>query len=334
MQEQSIEYVAAQSKTISSVVIDEHVPLHDKNWFGTGGAARYFCEPTSAQQFQEALAFAHEQNLDIFVLGAGANILISDAGFKGLVIKPALKRMAIVERTDNSALVYVQSGAGIQETIQFCLTNTIIGLEEFSGIPGTIGGAVYINIHYFEFLLAQFISSATVIERATGAIHTVDAQWFNFGYNSSRLQAKEYFLIDVTLRLKAVSTQEALFAQGRRYEMIRYRTARYPTKNTCGSFFRNFLPDEVTLSSNGKKLIYIAYYLDKVGVKGTLSVGDAIVSYQHANMIINKGNATTSDIIQLARAMQERVYETFGVMPVPECELIGFEQFPLHTPNP
>jgi len=115
-------------------------------------------------------------------------------------------------------------------------------------------------------------------------------------------------------------------AQGRRQEIIRHRTRRFPTSGTCGSFFRNFLPEEVVHTD--KKLIYVAYYLDKIGVKGELSVGNAIVSYQHANMLINQDNATSSDIIQLAQIMQTKVYKEFGIKPQPECQLIGFKANP------
>ena len=81
--------------------------------------------------------------------------------------------------------------------------------------------------------------------------------------------------------------------------------------------------------SNNKKIIYVAYYLDKIGVKGHLRVGDAIVSHQHANMIVNQGNATSTDIITLARTMQELVQKEFGIIPQPECRLIGFKKNPL-----
>ena len=93
---------------------------------------------------------------------------------------------------------------------------------------------------------------------------------------------------------------------------------------TCGSFFRNFSPDEVVHTE--KKLIYVAYYLDKVGIKGELSVGDAIVSHQHANMIVNRGKATSTDIITLAQLMQKMVFDRFGIKPQPECQLVGFKE--------
>jgi UDP-N-acetylmuramate dehydrogenase len=308
--------------------IETNIPLADKNWFKTGGNATYYCEPTTDLEFGYALDFAKQQELEVFVLGEGANILISDDGFDGLVIRPMLKDVHI-ERLDGHA--YVTAGAGVSMTdlIEACLANNITGLEEFSGIPGTVGGSVYINLHYFEFLLEHFLHKAVVINKKTGSLLTVDTPWFNFGYDTSKLIEEEYYLVSATFRLTTASDTAIAFARGRRKEIIRHRTSRYPTSNTCGSFFRNFLPHEVSLESNGKKMIYVAYYLDKIGVKGHLSVGGAIVSYQHANMLVNKGNATSTDIITLARTLQQLVKDQFGIVPQPECRLIGFASYPL-----
>jgi UDP-N-acetylmuramate dehydrogenase len=313
---------------IHPLIIQENVPLHDKNWFKTGGPARFYAEPTDAASFQFALEFAREHNLEIFVLGEGANILISDDGFDGLVIRPQLKHIAHRDQ-DTDVLVAAGSGVTMDALIEYCLSNNILGLEEFSGIPGTVGGSVYINLHYFQFLLAQFMVSGTVIERSTGIIKTVDTEWFNFGYNQSTLHDEQHYLVDATFKLKPATDIETAYARGRRVEIIRHRTSRYPSKNTCGSFFRNFHENEVTIESNGKKMIFVAYYLDKIGVKGTLTHGDAIVSYQHANMLVNRGNATTQDIIEVARTMQELVHKEFGIIPQPECRLIGFKEYPL-----
>jgi UDP-N-acetylmuramate dehydrogenase len=225
----------------------------------------------------------------------------------------------------------IKSGAGVifQDLINFCLDNNMVGLEEFSGIPGTVGGSVFINIHYFEFLLSQFLESAEVINKNSGEILTVDKNWFNFGYNYSQLHEEKYYLISATFKLKKVTELEAAYSRGRSHEIARQRAKKYPVTNTCGSFFRNFHDHEVTLVSNNKKLIYVAYYLDKIGVKGTLSVGDAIVSYQHANMIVNRGGATSSDIINLVKTMQQLVKENYNITPQPECRLIGFKEYPL-----
>lgn len=306
--------------------IEKNVLLADKNWFRTGGLARFFCEPHDAQEFAQALCFAQEQKLSIFVLGHGANILISDDGFNGLVIAPKLKQVSIDYST---GLVTAGAGVGMPDLIQACLDKNLVGLEEFSGIPGTVGGSMYINIHYFEFLLSNFLAHARVIDAQNGQIFEVDPAWFSFGYNTSTLQAGKFYLVDATFKLSPVSTLEAAFARGRSVEMIRHRAARYPTARTCGSFFRNFHIDEIQFLINDKKIPFVAYYLDKIGIKGALRIGNAVVSHQHANMIVTLEGATSTDVIELVREMQRRVYEQFGIVPQPECRLIGFEQYPL-----
>jgi UDP-N-acetylmuramate dehydrogenase len=306
-------------------LIVRQMPLHDKNWFATGGAAEYYAAPKNASEFQEVIRFAQAHKLPVTMLGQGANCLISDAGIKGLVIQPQLKTITIRP----NGLVTADAGATMHELIETCLAHNLIGLEEFSGIPGTVGGSVFINLHYFEFLLSQFLVSAHVMHKQTGDILEVDNARFEFGYNTSMLHRAPYYLVDATFALTQTDDLGTAYARGRAGEIIRHRTARYPSKNTCGSFFRNFLPEEVTIESNGKKMIYVAYYLDKIGVKGQLEIGDAIVSYQHANMIVNRGNATTHNIIELARTMQTMVQEQFNIVPQPECRLLGFDTYPL-----
>ena len=138
------------------------MPLKDKNWFKTGGSARYFCKPTTAQQFQEALTFAKNNNLAMFILGQGANIVISDAGFEGLVIRPQLNSISYQEQADNTVLVTAGAGVTMDQLIQETLNNNITGLEDFSAIPSSVGGAVYINLHYFDKLISQFLVSAEI----------------------------------------------------------------------------------------------------------------------------------------------------------------------------
>lgn len=318
------------NRTTKSLLLQNNVSLADKNWFHTGGPARYFAEPTTAAEFQEAFLFARQNNQPIFVLGQGANILISDNGFDGLVIRPNLKTILHSPYDDHYECVTVGAGVDLHAFIDYCLENNLSGLEEFSGIPSTIGGAVYINIHYFEFLLDQFLLNAQVIEKDTGKLLDVTPEWFNFGYNRSTLLEKNHFLVSATFKLKKISALEAAYAQGRRTEIIRHRQKRYPYKNTCGSFFRNFYQEEVKNEKSGKQLIFVAYYLDKLGIKGALSVGDAIVSHQHANMIVNRESATSNDIVLLARTMQEMVQKEFGILPQPECQFIGFKEYPLY----
>lgn len=306
--------------------IQEQIPLKDKNWFGTGGPARYFCEPTNAQEFKDALTFAQEQNLEIFVLGEGANIVISDDGFDGLIIRPKKTEHLISRET---GLVTASAGTSMNSLIEQTVAHNLTGLEIFSDIPGTIGGSVYINLHYFEALISKFLISAEVINIKTGEIKIVNNEWFEFGYDSSKLMEKEYYLVSATLQLKPSTDIETAFAKGRRFEIIRHRRSRYPKEKTCGSFFRNFHDHEVSFMYEGKKMPFVAYYLDKIGVKGSEQVGNIQVSSQHANMLVNKGNGTSSDIVNLARILQSKVQQKFNIIPQPECIFVGFKEYPL-----
>jgi UDP-N-acetylmuramate dehydrogenase len=310
--------------------IQERVSLADKNWFCTGGYARFFAEPCTIQEVYETCVWARAQGLPIFLLGHGANILISDDGFDGLVIRSGLDHVRVV-REEKNAVTHITVGSGISmdTLIEWCLAQNLLGLEEFSGIPGTVGGSVYINLHYYQFFLDHFLYDAQLMDLRTGECINVDKEWFGFGYNQSRLLQKEYMLLEVTFVVRKSAEHEVIFARGRRVEIIRHRNARYPTKNTCGSFFRNFHEHEVTITSNGKKMIHVAYYLDKLGFKGTLQVGGATVSHQHANMIVTNLQATTTHVAELARVMQHGVQEAFGIIPQPECQLVGFKTYPL-----
>jgi UDP-N-acetylmuramate dehydrogenase len=306
--------------------IEQNILLKDKSWFQTGGLARYFCQPSTEQELVKALDFAKQKGLDVFVLGLGANILISDEGFDGLVIRPKLCNL---DANYENGIVSAGAGVTIQELIDFCISKKLVGLEEFSHIPGAVGGSVYINIHYFDHFLADFLESARVIGKDSGKISDVYKSWFEFGYDNSKLLQGKHYLLGATFKLKQGTELDAAYARGRRDEIIRHRTRRYPNSNTCGSFFRNFHDNEIPFFINGKKLPFIGYYLDKLGIKGELSVGNAVVSHQHANMIVTKPGSTSKDVIDLARKMQELVKDKFGIIPQPECQLVGFKTWPL-----
>lgn len=306
------------------MIIREYVPLAEKTWFKIGGPARYFCEPTNQQQFQDALTFARTHALEVFVLGQGANILVSDDGFDGLVIHPKATTPTL-----DGTLVTASAGITMNDLIEFALDHHLTGLEVFSNIPGSIGGSVYINLHYFEYFLSDFVICATVIDKLTGKSMTVDKTWFNFGYDTSTLVDGNYYLLDATFSLQQATPEEVAYARGRRFEITRHRMSRYPKGFTCGSFFRNFHPEEVTIERDGRKMIYVAFYLDQIGVKGTEHVNNAWVSGMHANMLVNMGGATAQDIVTLARTLQEKVKERFGIIPHPECIFVGFKQYPL-----
>jgi len=259
------------------MTIADHSPLHERCWFRTGGAAQYFCAPRTERELGEALAFARARQLPVTLLGEGANVLISDEGIAGLVIRPAMVHCACRPDSAGGMLLTAGAGAALGDAIEYALQHGALGLEEFSGVPGSIGGAVYINAHYFEFLLSHFLVEARVMNVCDGAVASVPAAWFAFGYDTSRLHAREHVLVDATFALRAGSAEDAAFARGRRAEIIRHRMRRYPASHTCGSFFQNFTAAEVQLTIDGRPMTSVAYYLDRLGVKGVLREGDAVV---------------------------------------------------------
>jgi UDP-N-acetylmuramate dehydrogenase len=306
--------------------IQKNIPLKNKNWFKTGGNAKFFCQPTSSKDFQAAIAFAKENNLETFILGQGANILISDDGFDGLVINPNNTKITIDAENEQ-----ITSGAGvdIKDLINKALDNNLIGLEDFSGIPANVGGACYMNIHYFNNFFSDFVVKSRILNLETNKIESVSESWFDFGYDVSRFQEKTHYLVNVTFQLKKGTPEEAAYAKGRRDEIIRQRDRRYPQKNTCGCFFRNFEKEEFKKDTSDKNLPYVAYYLDALGIKGKLAHENAYVSEKHVNMIITKEGATSDDVIQLSRKMQKLVFDAYGMLPQPECQLVGFKEYPL-----
>lgn len=197
-------HIQPVNRTSSRLNIQYNVPLKNKNWFKTGGDARFFCKPQTAQQFQQALQHAQKHDVPLFMLGEGANILVSDNGFAGLVVQPQLQEIKEITRDNDHVLIKAGAGARIHDVIEYCLAHNALGLEEFSGIPGTVGGAVYINLHYFDFLLEHFLNSAQVIDKQTHEIITVDRSWFKFGYNQSRLQEKKTLFAQCHICIEAM----------------------------------------------------------------------------------------------------------------------------------
>jgi len=309
------------------------ISLSEKTWFRTGGIAQWYSEPCTVQEFQQVVYQAASDALPITMLGDGANVLVSDEGIAGVVIHPLISHVYHERVADHIMHVTVGAGLAFSDLIRYCLDHQLIGLEEFSGIPGTVGGSVFINIHYFQWLLSNFLVKAQVIDRTTGAVATVDNAWFNFGYNRSRLQEGTHYLAEATFTTILVTEEEAMYARGRSDEIIRHRRQRYPRERTCGSFFRNFTMEEIVQARCAKPVPYVAYYIEQLGVKGQLSVGGAILSHQHANMIITQPGAMSNDVVSLARIIQQLVYERYGLWPEPECRLLGFSCNPLIAPE-
>jgi len=289
------------------MTIQKNISLKDYTNFQIGGPARFFCEPKNTEKIINALEFAQEKNLPIFILGLGANILVSDKGFPGLIIRPQNKKISI-----RNNIIFAQAGATIDKVIDLALKNNLIGFEDFSGIPSTIGGALFINLHYFDAFIGNFLKSALVLNKNTLKTEKIKPAWFKFGYDDSKLKTdKNYILLQAEFKLKKVNNFKKHEAIGKAKEIIRTRERRYPQEPSVGSIFQN--------PSNAPA----AYLIDKCGLKGK-KIGDALLSPKHANMIVNTGNAKASDILKLTELIKQKVKKKFKTHLKLEMELVGF----------
>jgi UDP-N-acetylmuramate dehydrogenase len=313
----------------------ENISLRQYSWFGTGGNARYFLAAKNDTEFTNAVAWAAANQIPLRILGQGANILIADEGFNGLIVRMPQSKKEFYYLDYQSGILHVDAGFDLQYIIEYAIKEALLfGLEEFSGIPSSIGAAIFINLHYYEFFIAQFVYEVTIYDVATKSVRTISKESCQFGYDDSIIKKNnQYVVLSASFLLKRGSVEDSWYAQGRRKEIIRHRQNRYPHYFTCGCFFKNFSKDTVGLvtAQSGRLITAASYYLDRAQVRDCCHIGDVSVSWQHANMIVHTGKATSADIITVARIMQEKVYEKFGLFLEPECELLGYSQYPLHT---
>jgi len=285
--------------------------------FRIGGPARFFCEPKDAREITEALKFAGEKDLSFFILGLGANILVNDDGFPGLVIRPRNDHIAVKDDIINAG-----AGATIEELINTALGQNLIGLEDFSGIPSTVGGALYINLHYFDAFIGPFVKSALVLNKRTLETERVDQNWFRFGYDNSKLKAdRGYILLEADFALKKVDDYVKYEAIGKAKEIVRTRQRRYPSEPSVGSIFQNLKDEERDKYDLPTRSV--AFLIDVCGLKGQRA-GDALLSPRHANMIVNTGDARAADVLELAEIIKQHVKEKFTVDLRFEMQLVGF----------
>lgn len=284
-------------------------PLSQLTTLRIGGPATLVCPirtPDEARRFQ---AFAHQQQLSLFVLGAGSNVLADDAGYPGLVLRVVADHL-----TRRGDTVTVGAGLAFDELIARSLNLGLTGLEFASGIPGTLGGALVGNAGCYGHEIGEFLVEAVVLDQ-DGSVERVGPEHFGFGYRETRLRERGGIVLEATLKLATGTTDQAL---GVRAERIADRRTKHPVDlPSAGSWFRN-LP----AAEPGGLRQAAGRLLEEAGAKEMVE-GDARVFAGHANMIVNTGHASSNDVIRLARRMQEAVAEKFGIRLMEEVRYLG-----------
>lgn len=283
--------------------------LSDLNTFGTGGKARLFVEVKTSEELAQLVKIAAEIDIPFFMLGGGSNLLVSDSGYDGLIIRNSVMGM---ERDADE----ISCGAGekLQSLVDFAAENGLAGLEFASGIWGTVGGAIYGNAGAYGGDIGSILKSAELVDRQ-GSIRTEAAGYFEFGYRSSKLKETGEFVSRAKFALK-VGEKETI--RGKIDEIMSLRDDRLPVgMHTAGCFFKN-IPDKT--KRYGK--LSAGQLLEEVGAK-KLRCGGAKVFENHANILINEGTAKSDDIKRLAELMKLRVKEKFGIELQEEIIFLG-----------
>jgi UDP-N-acetylmuramate dehydrogenase len=279
------------------------VALGPLTTFGVGGPADWLIETRSSDELVRALRIAREAGEPVTILGGGSNVLVSDSGVRGLVLRP---RGGEVRRVGENA-VQADGAVTVNGLVRWTIVHGVAGLEAWAGTPGTVGGAVYGNAHFGGRLIGDLVTEVMVAAR-DGTTTLLSAAQMEFGYDASRLQRTHEILLWAAFRTTA-GQPAALRATAR--HSLAYRKGTQPLDMpSAGCIFRNPEPGRDRVPSG---VPWSAGALvDLAGLKGT-TVGGARVSPTHANFIVNEGSATASDIRRLIERCRDAVRERFGV---------------------
>ena len=288
---------------ISNENIKFNEPMKNHTSFKIGGPAECFIKITTIEQLKELLKFVKDNNINLSIIGNGSNILVSDSGIDGIVAEIAIKKYEILE---NNKIV-LGAGNKISEIAQKLLKDEFTGFEELSGIPGTIGGAIRMNAGANGKEMKDLVETVTLMDR-DGNIRTLKNDEMQFEYRKSILKIKDDIVIQTTICLQKGKKEEI---KNKMDELKEKRTKTQPLEYpSAGSTFKR-----------GEDFI-TAKLIDEAGLKG-YKIGDAQISEKHAGFIINKGNATAKDVLQLIKYTQDKIFKNTGKKIEPEIEMIG-----------
>jgi UDP-N-acetylmuramate dehydrogenase len=278
-------------------------PLAPLTTFKVGGPAEWLLETRSSEEVLAALKIAHAAHVAVTLLGGGSNVLVSDRGVRGLVIRT---RGGAIVRVDDTR-VRADAAVTINGLVRWTLNHGAAGLEAWAGTPGTVGGAIFGNAHFSGRLIGELVVEACLAAR-DGSIADLPAAAMAFGYDRSRLQTSGEVLLSAVFRVTP-GDPAVLRVTARESLAFRKRTQPLDTPS-AGCIFQNpergrdQVPSDIPWSAGA--------LVDRAGLKGT-SIGGARVSSTHGNFIVNEGAATADDVKRLIDECRAQVRAKFGV---------------------
>ena len=282
-------------------------PMSKHTTFKIGGNADIFVQAKTLNDIEQTLKAAKENNIPIYIIGNGSNLLVKDNGVRGIVLQIKTSKYKITKQND-FAIVDVEAGMLNAKLARILLQEGISGFEFASGIPGTIGGAIRMNAGAYGSEFKDFVEETTYIDLEDNEIKTINNKEHEFKYRYSIFQNKKAVIISTKLRLKYGDKQEIKDKMNANLEA---RKEKQPLEfPNAGSTFKR-----------GEDFI-TAQLIDQCGLKGA-KIGGAEVAEKHAGFIVNKGNATANDVLELVKKVEDEVYNKFGKRIELEIEVIG-----------
>ena len=308
------------------VDIQQNIPLAPLTTFKVGGPARYFVAADSEADLAEALNFAREQGLSVFVLGGGSNILFSDQGFDGLVIKMENRELSLEREC-----IKVGAGIKLMEVVLFARDHALAGIESLAGIPGSVGGAIRGNAGAFGAEIGNVVMNVRAFNQVESAVREFPLAECEFSYrNSFFKQHREWLVLSAELQLKP-GDKEAIAQVVDK--TVAVRESKHPQDAQCaGSFFMNPIVADMKLREEFEREAGVTckdnklpagWLIDHVGLRGK-KIGGAMVSEIHPNYILNAGGAKAEDIVMLSSVIKQRVRTQLGVQLREEVQMVGF----------
>ncbi|MHC4533818.1 MAG: UDP-N-acetylmuramate dehydrogenase [Planctomycetota bacterium] len=274
-------------------IVETDYPLAKRTWYGLGGAADYFIRPKTVEQLKEVVRRCTQNNIRVYAMGFGSNLLISDDGLRGAVIKLEAEQFAQIEF--DGVEVTAWAGAELSKLVLTCVEKGLSGIEALTGIPGSVGGAVKMNAggNFGDF--GSAVETVTLMDN-DGNVFEKSKPELVFDYRRTNITAK--FILSARLKLNESDSEQIMRTVK---EIWIYKKNNQPlnTKNS-GCIFRN--PQGGSAGA----------LIDRAGLKG-LRIGGAVVSEKHANFIIAEKECTSSDVIKLIETIKQKVKEQFDV---------------------
>jgi UDP-N-acetylmuramate dehydrogenase len=349
------------------MIIQENIPLAPLTTLKVGGPARYFAEAGLIAEVSEAVEFSRSRNLPLFVLGGGSNLVVSDAGWPGFVLKIGVT--GINHRHGDGGDVIFEAGAGEDwdKFVGYTVAHNCAGIECLSGIPGSVGGTPVQNVGAYGAEVGNTIESVLALDLRDGQLHELCREACGFSYRTSIFNTSErgrYIIVQVNYALKHGGEACVAYADLKRYfagwsNKPNLATTRDAVRKiragkgmlivegdsdcrSAGSFFKNpivsaeqyqQLVEKATAKNlqipsypalEAQKKVSAAWLVEHSGFSKGYGVGPVGISRKHALAIVNRGNASASDVLALKADIQERVQEIWGVLLEPEPVFVGF----------